>query len=271
MKTQTSQKAITSKRNFTLGLILAVLAVLGFGFAGTANAADTLTSGQSAVQTYCLNNIDSKAIEACKGSGNSNIEQTRNVASYHCAKVTSEGGKKTTCIDNNGKKLIRTALKSNPKSVSAFERELHSVLVRDAKATGGSLTTISPDAADASLAPETTCAAGQPCPALTVDPAACAADPELSGCTVNADAICDDNVCDFVKKYVNPAISTVSLIFGLIVAISLIAGGIQYSAAGGDPQKVSSAKQRITNTIVALIAYAFLYGFLQFLVPGGIF
>lgn len=269
MKPKLSQTFLTSKRSLILGLILVGFTSLGFAFEGTVSA-DTLTSGQSEVQTYCLNNIDSKAINACKGSGNSNIEQIRNAASYHCKSQPLEGSKKADCIDRNGIKLLKSALSSDPKTIDAFERKLTSVLARDVQVTGGSITAISPDAVG-SLSPESTCGNGQLCPELTVDPAACAADPDLPGCTVNADAICNDNVCDFVKKYVNPAVSLVSIVFGLIVAISLIAGGIQYSAAGGDPQKVASAKKRITNTIVALIAYAFLYGFLQFLVPGGIF
>ena len=57
--------------------------------------------------------------------------------------------------------------------------------------------------------------------------------------------------------------------FGLIAVISIILGGIQYSASEGDPQKASKAKNRIVNTIFAIFAYALLYGFLQFLVPGG--
>lgn len=82
---------------------------------------------------------------------------------------------------------------------------------------------------------------------------------------------CDHNNCDLIAKYVNPAIDLFSLCFGLIAVISLIAGGIQYSASQGDPQKTAMAKSRITNTILAIFAYLFLWTFLQFLVPGGAF
>lgn len=75
--------------------------------------------------------------------------------------------------------------------------------------------------------------------------------------------------CDLVVNYVNPAINLLSVMFGLIAVASLIMGGIQYSASEGDPQKASQAKSRIANTIMAIFAYALLYGFLQFLVPGG--
>lgn len=79
------------------------------------------------------------------------------------------------------------------------------------------------------------------------------------------------NGCDLVAKYVNPTIRLLTYVFALIATISIIMGGIQYAASTGDPQKVTAAKKRITNTIIAIVAYFFLYGFLQFLVPGGIF
>ena len=82
---------------------------------------------------------------------------------------------------------------------------------------------------------------------------------------------CNASQCDFVAKYINPAINLFSLSFGLIAVISIILGGIQYSASEGDPQKASAAKNRISNTIIAIFAYLFLYAFLQFLIPGGAF
>ena len=82
---------------------------------------------------------------------------------------------------------------------------------------------------------------------------------------------CNPNQCDFVAKYINPAINLFSLSFGLIATISIILGGMQYSASAGDPQKAAAAKSRISNTIIALFAYLFLYAFLQFLIPGGAF
>jgi hypothetical protein len=79
------------------------------------------------------------------------------------------------------------------------------------------------------------------------------------------------NNCDLVKLYVNPFIRVLGIVVGLVVAASLVLGGIQYSASSGDPQKTSAAKSRITNTLLAFMAFAFLYAFLNFLIPGGIF
>ncbi len=83
-------------------------------------------------------------------------------------------------------------------------------------------------------------------------------------------APCSSDSCDFIGKYVNPGIRLLSITFGIVAVISLILGGIQYSASAGDPQAVSKAKKRITDTIIAIVAYFFLLGFLEFLIPGKI-
>lgn len=82
---------------------------------------------------------------------------------------------------------------------------------------------------------------------------------------------CDSNSCDLISLYVNPAISLLSVMVGLVVAGSLIMAGIQYTSASGDPQKISAAKSRITNTLMAFLVYIFLFAFMNFLIPGGLF
>lgn len=99
-------------------------------------------------------------------------------------------------------------------------------------------------------------------------------DCEKVNCTdpaADPDAACNSSGCDLIKTYVNPTIRVLSVLVALVATVSLIVGGIQYSAAGSDPQKISSAKDRISKTIIAFVAYFFLAAFLEFLVPGGIF
>jgi hypothetical protein len=100
--------------------------------------------------------------------------------------------------------------------------------------------------------------------------AAPATPPASPGCSAY-DPSNPNSGCDLVKEYLQPTLDLISGLVGIVVVISLILGGIQYSAAEGDPQKSAKAKNRIANTIFALIAYFFVYAFLQFLVPGGIF
>lgn len=96
-------------------------------------------------------------------------------------------------------------------------------------------------------------------------------DPDTNGTCPDAAIKCTNNQCDLVGKYLNPTINLLSAIFGTVAAMSIIIGGINFSTSEGDPQKAAKAKSRITNTIIAVVAYLFLYAFLQFLVPGGLF
>lgn len=74
---------------------------------------------------------------------------------------------------------------------------------------------------------------------------------------------------DLIEKYINPLINFLSAVVGIVIVISFVVGGIQYASSEDDPQKVKQAKSRIINAILALLAFLFLYAFLQWLVPGG--
>jgi hypothetical protein len=76
--------------------------------------------------------------------------------------------------------------------------------------------------------------------------------------------------CDLFVHYINPAINLLAAAVGIIVAISIIIGGLQYGSSAGDPQKASAAKNRIRNAIIALVTFLFLYAILNFLIPGGL-
>lgn len=74
-----------------------------------------------------------------------------------------------------------------------------------------------------------------------------------------------------IVKDINTIVNFLSAGVGIIVAIVIIVGGIQYSMAGDNAQAVSAAKQRIINGLIALLAFLFMFAFLQWLVPGGAF
>ncbi len=76
----------------------------------------------------------------------------------------------------------------------------------------------------------------------------------------------------------NPLVKDLQLIVnflsagvGVIVTGVIIVGGNQYMAAGDNPQGVVAAKQRIYNGLLALVAFIFMFAFLQWLIPGGVF
>lgn len=111
-------------------------------------------------------------------------------------------------------------------------------------------------------------------------------DPKLNVCAVDDPALTcavgnqksntatqSSNNCpqDFFGKYLLPLINLLSGLVGIIVVILVVVGGIRYSAAGGDPNKVQAAKKQVINALLALVAYIFLYAFLEWIIPGGLF
>lgn len=65
-------------------------------------------------------------------------------------------------------------------------------------------------------------------------------------------------------------INVLSGMAGIVIVGAIVVGGMQYSSAGSDPQKVSAAKNRIRNAVIALLFFLFGYGILNFLIPGGL-
>lgn len=80
----------------------------------------------------------------------------------------------------------------------------------------------------------------------------------------------DISKCDLITNYVQPFINFLAAFVGLAVVITIIIAGIQYGGSAGDAQKVTAAKNRIRNAVVALLMFLFLYALLNFLIPGGL-
>ncbi len=74
-----------------------------------------------------------------------------------------------------------------------------------------------------------------------------------------------------IVAYLQLFINVLSGLVGIVIVIMIIWGGIEYSSAGNDPQKVGAAKSKISNALLALVVFIFMYSFLQWVVPGGIF
>lgn len=75
----------------------------------------------------------------------------------------------------------------------------------------------------------------------------------------------------FVKHVLQPLVNVLSALVGIAVVADIILGGIQYSIAGDKPEALGAAKKRITQGLTALLIFALLFGFIQYLIPGGIF
>lgn len=73
-----------------------------------------------------------------------------------------------------------------------------------------------------------------------------------------------------ILKYLLNAINVLSALVGIVIVIMVAVGGLQYSASRDNPQATQAAKEKIRNAILALLAYMFMYAFLQYIIPGGV-
>lgn len=78
----------------------------------------------------------------------------------------------------------------------------------------------------------------------------------------------NNNECSLLN-YVKLAINILSATVAVVVVLVIVVAGIQYSMSGDQPDKLQGAKVRIRNALFALLAFIFLYAFLQYIVPGG--
>jgi hypothetical protein len=54
----------------------------------------------------------------------------------------------------------------------------------------------------------------------------------------------------------------------LVVVISIAISGVQYSTSQDNPEAVKSARKRIVNALIGLVAYFLLGAFIGFIIPG---
>lgn len=79
----------------------------------------------------------------------------------------------------------------------------------------------------------------------------------------------DESNCG-ILAYLITGINILSALVGVVVVTMIAVGGIQYSLARDNPQATSAAKGRILNALIALVAYIFMWTFLQYIIPGGV-
>jgi len=90
--------------------------------------------------------------------------------------------------------------------------------------------------------------------------------------TVNPAGDCRASGSDnCIAEDIQLAVNFLSAGVGIIITMVIIFAGLQYLTARDNPQAVQAAKTRITNAVIALIAFVFVYAFLQWIVPGGVF
>lgn len=100
-----------------------------------------------------------------------------------------------------------------------------------------------------------------------------------NGCAVDTEIIKCDNV-DVTKggttnngiwSLLLTAINILSFGVGIAAVAGIVYGSILYTSAGGNSEQTKKAIEFIRNVIIGIVAYAIMFSFLNFIIPGGLF
>lgn len=260
MRNLKNPKLPGAKRLFVLAPLMALMLLAGSVLINTPTvSADPPDSVLTTVR-YCKSKMGNNVDKYCTES---NMNKLR-------AAFKSACNGKDACIENKAEDGVDQIAKKNPKNENDFNSALNAVINGGGGGGGGGAGGGGGGAGGGGGG-----AAGGGGQQGAVTPQTCSG----TQCVTNGGGAtptgqgknCSDTHCDLVGLYVNPFINLLSVVVGLVVTGSLIMGGIQYAASSGDPQKTGAAKTRIQNTLVAFLFYAFMYAFLNFLIPGGLF
>jgi hypothetical protein len=58
---------------------------------------------------------------------------------------------------------------------------------------------------------------------------------------------------------------------GILAVGGVVYASIRYATAGGNTEQTKQAMKQLGNIAIGIIAYALMYSFLNFLIPGGLF
>jgi len=58
---------------------------------------------------------------------------------------------------------------------------------------------------------------------------------------------------------------------GVMAVGGIVYGSVLYTSSGGSADQAKKGMEIITNVVIGLVAYALMYSFLNFIIPGGLF
>lgn len=87
-------------------------------------------------------------------------------------------------------------------------------------------------------------------------------------CDCDVEPITPDN-CEIVK-YLEIGIHVMTGLAGLAIVGGIMTGAYMYMTARDNPGQTNAGRQRVIWALTALLILIFLWGFLQWLVPGGV-
>lgn len=74
-----------------------------------------------------------------------------------------------------------------------------------------------------------------------------------------------------IFKIIADVIKILTAGIGVLAVGATVAGGLLYTMSGNNPENIRKAKTIWLNTVIGLVAYAFIVALTHFLIPGGVF
>lgn len=90
------------------------------------------------------------------------------------------------------------------------------------------------------------------------------------GVSVGFDVGCDPKDNNPIHAYLAAVIKWLSGLIAAAAAIMIVVSGIQYITSSGNPDATKAAKSRLTNAILGIILFIFMFAILNWLIPGGV-
>jgi len=88
-------------------------------------------------------------------------------------------------------------------------------------------------------------------------------------CDVGPGVELDTENCGIVA-YIVTGINILSALAGMAIVASIVIAGFQYMTAQDNSGQIEASRKRIIWAMTALLVFIFMYGFLNFIVPGGV-
>lgn len=98
----------------------------------------------------------------------------------------------------------------------------------------------------------------------------CGVDTEIIKCD-NVDVTKGGTTNNGIWSLLLTAINILTGLVGIAAVGGIVYGAILYTSSGGNPEQTKKAIEFIRNVVIGIVAYAVMFSFLNFIIPGGLF
>lgn len=99
----------------------------------------------------------------------------------------------------------------------------------------------------------------------------CGVNTSIISCPTDTDNASTDTSKTAVWSLLTTAIKILTGGIGVLAIAGIVYGSILYTTAAGSPEQVKKAIEVFRNVVIGIVAYALMFGFLNFIIPGGVF